>query len=39
METNGYARNPFADSTTVKVNTSLTYNASYEDIMIYRNND
>ncbi len=39
METNSYARNPFADSTTVKVNTSLTYNASYEDIMIYRNND
>ena len=39
METNSYARNPFADSTTVKVNTSLTYNASYEDIMIYRNNE
>jgi len=39
METNSYARNPFADSNTVKVNTSLTYNASYEDIMIYRNND
>lgn len=39
METNSYARNPFANSTTVKVNTSLTYNASYEDIMIYRNND
>lgn len=37
METNSYARNPFADSTTVKVGASLTYNASYEDIMIYRN--
>lgn len=39
MENNGYCRNPFADSTTMKVNTSLTYNASYEDIMIYKNND
>lgn len=38
METNSYARNPFADSTTVKVNTSITHNASYEDVMIYRNN-
>lgn len=36
MESNAYARNPFADATTVKVNTSLTYNASYEDIMIYK---
>ena len=39
MESNAYARNPFADSNTVKVNTSLTYNATYEDIMIYRNNN
>lgn len=39
MENNGYCRNPFADSTTVKVNTSLTHNASYEDIMIYKNNE
>lgn len=39
MESNAYARNPFAGSTTVKVNTSLSYNASYEDIMIYRNNE
>ena len=37
MEMNGYARNPFDGSTTIKVNTSLTYNASYEDIMIFRN--
>ena len=36
METNSYARNPFAGSTMVTVNTSLTHNASYEDIMIYR---
>lgn len=36
MENNGYCRNPFDGSTTVKMNTSLTYNASYEDIMIYR---
>ena len=39
MELNGYARNPFDGSTTVKVNTSLTYNASYEDIMIYKYNE
>lgn len=39
MELNGYARNPFEGSTTVKVNTSLTYNASYEDIMIYKYNE
>lgn len=39
MELNGYARNPFECSTTVKVNTSLTYNASYEDIMIYKYNE
>ena len=38
MENNGYCRNPFDGSTTVKMNTSLTYNASYEDIMIYRDN-
>jgi len=36
METNSYARNPFAGSTMVTVKTSLTHNASYEDIMIYR---
>ena len=36
MELNGYARNPFEGSTTLKVNTSLTHNATYEDIMIYR---
>ena len=39
MELNGHARNPFDGSTTVKVNTSLTYNASYEDIMIYKYNE
>lgn len=37
METRGYCRSPFDGATTLKVNTSLTHNASYEDIMIYRN--
>lgn len=36
METNSYCRNPFAGATTMKVNTSLTHTASYEDIMLYK---
>ncbi|HAP94527.1 DNA adenine methylase [Epilithonimonas hominis] len=39
MELNCYCRNPFEGSTTVTISTSLTYNASYEDIMIYKNNE
>jgi hypothetical protein len=39
MENNGYCRNPFDDSITVKINTSLTHNATYEDIMIYKTNN
>ena len=39
METRGYCVNPFDGSTTKKVNTSLTHNASYEDIMMYKFND
>lgn len=39
MEQNGYCKNPFDDSITVKVGVSLTYNANYQDIMIYKNND
>lgn len=39
MESNGYCRNPFDDSTTVKVSVSLNHHANYEDIMIYKNND
>lgn len=38
METQGYCRNPFDGATTLKVSTSLTHNARYEDIMIYSNN-
>lgn len=38
MQTRGYCRSPFEGGTTVTVSTSLTYNASYEDIMIYKNN-
>ena len=37
MEINGYCRNPFAGSTTISVNTTLTLNAKYEDIMIFNN--
>lgn len=33
---NTSVQNPFKGATTHKVNTSLTYNASYEDIMIYK---
>jgi len=36
MQTRGYCMSPFDGGTTVSVNTSLTYNASYEDIMIYK---
>ena len=36
MKTRGYCRSPFDDATTKKVNASLTHNASYEDIMIYK---
>lgn len=39
MELNGYAKNPFEGSTTVEINTSLTHNAGYTDIMIYKYND
>lgn len=39
MENHSYARNPFADATIKTVGNQLTYNARYEDIMIYRNND
>ena len=38
METRGYCVNPFDGCTTMKVNTSLTHNASYEDIMMYKFN-
>jgi len=38
METRGYFRSPFDGATTMRLNTSLTHNANYEDIMIYRNN-
>ncbi|MEC3874325.1 hypothetical protein [Chryseobacterium salviniae] len=37
MQTRGYCRSPFDGDTLVSVNTSLTHNAGYEDIMIYRN--
>lgn len=38
METNSYARNPFDGSKTITVGATLSHNASYNDIMIYRNN-
>lgn len=38
MQTRGYCKSPFDGATMVTVNTSLTYNASYEDIMIYAYN-
>jgi len=39
MEQNGYCRNPFDEAKTVTIGTQLTHNASYNDIMIYKNND
>ena len=38
MQTRGYCRSPFDGGTLVSVNTSLTHNAGYEDIMIYKAN-
>lgn len=37
MQTRGYCRSPFDGGTLVSVNTSITHNAGYEDIMIYKN--
>lgn len=37
MGKRGYFKNPFDGSTTISVNTSLTHNAKYDDIMLYRN--
>jgi hypothetical protein len=39
METNSYCRNPFAGATTKTVSGTATHNATYTDIMIYRNNE
>lgn len=39
MENNGYCKNPFADASIKTIGSQLTYNARYEDIMIYKNNE
>lgn len=36
MQTKGYCKSPFDGSTTIKISTSLSHNAGYEDIMIYK---
>ncbi|MEI7488141.1 MAG: DNA adenine methylase [Chryseobacterium sp.] len=38
MQGHGYCRSPFDEAKTVTVGTQLTYNAGYNDIMMYRNN-
>ncbi|RMZ58953.1 DNA adenine methylase [Chryseobacterium nematophagum] len=38
MQDNGYCKNPFEAAITVKAGTHVTHNASYTDIMMYRNN-
>ncbi|RLJ34232.1 site-specific DNA-adenine methylase [Chryseobacterium sp. 7] len=37
MQQHGYCRSPFDGAKTITVGTQLTYNAAYNDIMIYRN--
>lgn len=36
MGENGFKKNPFADATTIEINTSLNHTAKYTDIMIYK---
>lgn len=38
MQSQQYYKSPFDGATMLKINTSLTHNASYEDIMVYKNN-
>jgi hypothetical protein len=38
MQTRGYCKSPFDGVNLVSVNTSLSHNAGYEDIMIYKTN-